>query len=291
MFIHLKDFLKTIVPRHIKSQIRTQLIGLHCEIYKITLQKKPILEKPIFLIGAPRSGTTLSTKLFSIHPMVANWSEAGRVWDNKNYNDRDADHFWGEEKVTQQDIKRIHSRFECFRQIKGKDRFVNKHPRNSVRIDYILKIFPDALFVHVIRDGRAVVNSIMRRIQLDSARQNVPFGDFCKPPNWRQFIREDKVAQAALQWREIVKYILSKRNDLGDSYYEYKYEDLCSDPRKTLTSVFQYAGLSVSDTFMNAVPEKYKNMNYKYKEVFSDSQIKTINSIQYDLLKELGYER
>ncbi|MCP3927694.1 MAG: sulfotransferase [Bacteroidetes bacterium] len=285
-----KQLLKTIVPSRLRSQIRTELLSLRCQFYQKSLKEDPKLSKPIFIIGAPRSGTTLSIRLFSSHPEVANWSEAGRIWDPGSYDDPNADHFWSGDQVTNQAIERLHSRFECYRQIENKKRFVNKHPRNSVRIDYIRKIFPDALFIHVVRDGRAVVNSIINRIERDSARQKVPFGDFCKPPSWQHFLRDDPVEQAALQWREIVSYVLSKRNELGSCYYQFKYEDLCVNPRKTLRSAFKFADMAVSEDIWSTFPETFKNMNYKYKEIFADTQISTINSIQIELLKELGYE-
>lgn len=241
------------------------------------------------MIGCPRSGTTISVKLFAVHPWVANWSEAGRIWDPAGYDDPGADHCWGTDRVTEEASRRLHSRFEWYRRRQRKQRFINKHPRNSVRIDYIRAIFPDALFIHVIRDGRAVVNSIVKRIERDQDRRPLPFGDFCKPPEWRRYLREDPVEQAALQWREITGYILSRRSELGARYHEFKYEDMCREPRRVLASAFEFAGLPVTDEILVRIPERLENMNYKFREALTPAQVATVNGIQKALLEQLGY--
>ena len=102
------------------------------------------LAEPIFLVGSPRSGTTLTVNLFGTHPDVANWSEGGRLWDPIHYHDPEADHHWTAEDATPGQIRRLHRWCEWYRQSHGKARFVNKHPRNSVRIDYLRRVFPDA---------------------------------------------------------------------------------------------------------------------------------------------------
>ena len=287
--LNTKQVLKAIVPAHLRPTAKQQFNNLHYHLWKVGARQEPILKEPIFMIGCPRSGTTISVNLFARHPWVANWSEAGRVWDPAGYHDPSADHCWDVDRVTGEAARRLHSRFEWYRQLHKKRRFINKHPRNSVRIDYIRAIFPDALFIHVIRDGRAVVNSIVKRIERDPERQRFPFGDFCKPPQWRQYLRDDPIEQAALQWREITAYILGKRSELGDRYYEFKYEDMCLRPREVFAAAFEFADLPAGDEFLAMIPESLKNMNYKVEEELSPAQIATINAIQKELLDRLRY--
>jgi len=287
--LNTKQVLKAIVPAHLRPIAKQQFNNLHYHLWRVSAREEPILKEPIFMIGCPRSGTTISVNLFAMHPWLANWSEAGRVWDPAGYHDTGADHCWGADKVTGETIRRLHSRFEWYRQLHKKRRFINKHPRNSVRIDYIRAIFPDALFIHVIRDGRAVVNSIVKRIERDPERQHVPFGDFCKPPQWRCYLREDPIEQAALQWREITGYILGKRSELGSRYYEFKYEDMCLRPRQVFAAAFAFAGLPISDELLAEIPQRLKNMNYKVGQELSPAQIANVNTIQNELLEALQY--
>lgn len=289
MLITTKQVLKTIVPSPIRSTTKKQINNLHYHFWRYRTRGELALKEPIFMIGCPRSGTSVSVRLFATHPWIANWSEAGRIWDPTDYHNPNADHFWDANEATEQAARRLHSKFEWCRQRHKKRRFINKHPRNSVRIDYIRAIFPDALFIHVIRDGRAVVNSIVRKIERESERQQIPFGNFCKPAGWRQYLRDDPIEQAALQWREIVGYILSKRSELGDRYYEFKYEDMCLKPREVFASAFEFASLPISDQFLARIPESLKNMNYKFQEELTPAQITTINVIQKELLEMLQY--
>ncbi len=251
--------------------------------------KNPTLEKPLFMIGCPRSGTTLAVKLFASHIDVADWSEADHIWDPDNYYDKNADHQWDASMVTEKDKRRLHSVFEHYRQISGKQRFINKHPRNSLRLDYIDAIFPDALYIHVLRDGRAVVNSILEYVARRPERQQFPFGNFCKPPNWRAYLGEDLVTQSAHQWVGIVNYIIDRRESLGSRYIEVKYEDLCVNSRATYNTLYCFAGLSSDEDSLHKIPASLDSMNYKFLRSFTAGQLETIESIQGKLLRQLGY--
>jgi hypothetical protein len=269
---------------------REALNNLRFQLWRYRFVGEPTLEKPIFMIGCPRSGTTIAQKLFATHPWVADWSEAGQIWDPVDYYNPEADHAWDADRVTEADARRLHARFEWYRQTHKKQRFLNKHPRNSVRLDYIRTVFPDAFFIHVIREGRAVVSSILTKIQGEPDQRNIPFGNFCKPPHWREYLHDDPVEQAAFQWREITRYILDRRDTLGNRYHEFRYEDMCARPQEVFEQAFRNVDLPISEVILSTIPQRLKNMNHKYGETLSQEQIHTINAIQGDLLRQLGYE-
>lgn len=116
------------------------------------------IERPIFIIGAARSGTTmLAETILSRHPDIAYLSEPNPTWGFGNaYKPHDV---LTESDVTQRGANHIRKVFEKFLISSGKRRFMEKTPRNCLRMPYIRKIFPDAKFVHVIRDGRDVAVS------------------------------------------------------------------------------------------------------------------------------------
>ncbi len=289
MMSKLRSKLKALTPDPAIAAVRELADELGFRLWHSRLEEAPVLERPILMIGCPRSGTSVAVRLFARHPLVANRTEAGPIWDPEHFADPEADHHWDADLVTEEDARRLHARFEYYRQRANKVRLINKHPRNSVRIGYIRRIFPDACFIHVIRDGRAVAHSIVSRTRREPLRQDIPFGNFCKPPQWREFLRHDPLEQAALQWREIVRHVLDWREELGNHYHEFRYEDMCARPREVFAAAFEFAGLPVSDRVLLSIPKALTNMNFKYREQLSQDQIHTITLVQRELLSELGY--
>lgn len=252
------------------------------------------LAQPILMVGCPRSGTSIAGVLFARHPDVAGFSEAGEVWDPRRYADPQAEHHWTAADLTPQEAARLHDRFEFARRVRSLRppgrRLFNKHPRNSVRLEFLDAVFPDATYIHVVRDGRAVVHSLLEMLEREPERKTVPLGAFCKPPGWRDLLRDDPVEQAALQWREIVGYILAQGETLGPRYHHFRYEDLCADVRGVLGRSFAAAGLRADDAVLARLPERLPLRNFKWQATFSPAQVDTLLRIQGPLLRHLGYD-
>jgi hypothetical protein len=104
---------------------------------------------------------------------------------------------------------------------RGKPRFADKTPRYVLDIPLLSRLLPDALFVHVIRDGRSVALSYMDR----------PFGPRTVP-------------QAAIYWRRRIREGRAAGVSLGPNrYYELEYEELTSEPEKTLRRLCGFLAL------------------------------------------------
>ncbi len=247
------------------------------------------LVAPVFLVGSPRSGTSLAVDLFGTHPEVANWSEAGRLWDPVDYRNPEADHHWPAERATPAQIARLHRWCEWYRRKEGKARFVNKHPRNSVRIGYLRRVFPDARFIHVIRDGRAVAASIRTQVRSRPRRAAQPLGGFCRPPGWRTLMRDDPVEENALVWRAIVKHVRAEGARLGNDYCEVRYEALCAEPRRVYAELFHFAGLWSGEAAMAGIPAEPLERSDAWRETLATEEIATVEKAAGDLLAELGY--
>ncbi len=286
--MRLKEVLKRVLPLSVRVALRGAAFEPGYHLWRYTRGRGQRVERPIFMLGCPRSGTTIAAELFALHPDVANLSEAADVWDPRHYRDLEADHYWTAAQVTRGDAARLHARFEYVRRYLGKERFFNKYPRNSVRIEYIRAVFPDAVFLHVIRDGRAVVASVLEFIRARPRLQNAAMA-LCHPPDWRELLREDRAEQCALQWRAVVSYVLSKKAELGPAYHEFRYEELCDDPRGVLAAAWRFAGLRVEEETLAKVPERLDSQNYKWKETLSSRQIEQVARIQGPLLAQMGY--
>lgn len=292
--------LKTIngVRRFPLLFAHTLFYELLYELYRHTFGRNKMVKKPIFMVGLPHSGTTISMKLLATHPDIANFSEVNTILQPLGYFDyKNGDHFKTENDATKNEFTRLHSRFSFHCWLKDKNRFFNKSPMNSVRISFLREIFPDAFFIHIIRDGRGVVNSLIRglpakwetedRFKKVSERRN-PFPG-TKPPNWRELLRDNPIEQHALQWCEVIKYALEDGKRCGAKVKYIRYEDLCENTKDVMNDIFSFCELGTSKNKQSKIPAKLTSQNYKWKNNFSQAEILLIVNIQSEVLKKFGY--
>jgi hypothetical protein len=133
---------------------------------------------PFFIVGAPRTGTTLLRRMLSSHSRVAIPPESGFMAEylaadrvpldvrKRLLCDDPELHYWGI-RPTCNDLRPCVSMGECFEFLhrtyavaQGKDRWGNKTPKLVRHAELLLRHFPTARFVHMVRDGRAVACSL-----------------------------------------------------------------------------------------------------------------------------------
>jgi len=204
------------------------------------------LDRFCFIVGCGRSGTTLLRAMLDAHPMLAvpyesHWVVAHarrrRVYERGGGFDVDAfcadlatdERFarWdvpiGELARSLRDdpvatypdaVRRVYAIYAARR---GKPRYANKTGKYVLRIPELVGMFPEAVFVHLIRDGRNVALS----------RRAVAWGS-------------DRFDEAVLSWREQVRAARRAARRLGlspDRYLEVRYEHLVTDPEEVARRV------------------------------------------------------
>ena len=127
----------------------------------------------------------------------------------------------------------------------GKGRFITKYTGWS-RIEFIRSIFPDARFIHIVRDGRAVAYSYT----------TVPWWDGwagVDQSRWRSLSEESLdtlarydysfVALAALQWKTLINNI-SDRSELlpKEDLLVLRHEDMARDPMGAAYESIAFSG-------------------------------------------------
>lgn len=115
----------------------------------------------IVLLGPARSGTTfLGRTALSRADSLCYWGEPNYVWMHGHA-------YKSHDKLTAADatesVKRyIRARFEGRFQESGASVLLEKTPANCLRLPFIREVFPEARYIHLVRDGRAVVRSAMK---------------------------------------------------------------------------------------------------------------------------------
>ena len=282
--------------------------------------------KPIFIVGCGRSGTTIFNDILSWHKDLA-WisdystkyytrlpvsaylcklyrskfmqyilgkrlpkpAEGNVLWDRCHPVDNSPyDPALAEIDVNSESFSRCRKLVSDHIRYSGKKRFINKNTRNSRRIRYLNEIFPDALFIHVLRDGRAVVASLL----------NVRWWKRFKPwfINDRKLenpvaARRDPEGLAAQVWLfEVAKVLDDKKYLDPDRYLEVKYEEFVSNPILAMTAVCNFCELDWSPDFEQHIKSiNIRNMNYRYKERLTREQILKLNKTIKELSDRLDY--
>ncbi|MFO0944503.1 MAG: sulfotransferase [Planctomycetota bacterium] len=125
-----------------------------------------VLKKPIIVIGAPRSGTTILGECFAAHRDLEYIEEPRLTW--RYGNDDKSDRLLPAD-ARPEVIQHIRSSFAKRILDKGKTRLLEKTPSNSLRLGFVDRVFPDCKFVHIRRNSVDSALSI-RRFWLDHAK-------------------------------------------------------------------------------------------------------------------------
>lgn len=206
---------------------------------------------PIFIGGAGRSGTTLLRVILDSHPNIAcglelkltEWVVHARF--NFASFVKALNPPLREYHLTPEDINTIFAQMllsfmENYRKAVGKRRVAEKSPNNVFFFEHLAVMFPDSPLIHVIRDGRDVVCSLLTMDWPD-----IRTG---KPLDYTRDIRK-----AAEYW---VSSVEAGKRALGhptakQNYLELKYEHLVENPEATLRHLFEFIGEPWDPAVMN----------------------------------------
>jgi hypothetical protein len=269
------------------------------------------IEKPIFIVSLPRSGSWVFYRKLARHPDLA-WIaratrkfptsmamnrllgpfrkgsvpvEGSRIW---RCFAREEDDALGREDLTPAARRYVRRLVETQTRLARKSRFLSKYPRNGLRLAWLDGIFPDALFIHLVRDGRAVARSILEQRDRHGGRE-VWWGS--RPPGWRELLARDPVEQAGLQWKLCIEHTRAAAATLGPGrYLEQRYEDFCEAPAEVLRRVGAFCGLAWPEALLEEIVGDVRSQNYKWRERLGAEEIEGMEKVAGDLLKDVGYE-
>lgn len=213
------------------------------------------LHKPIFIIGCSRSGTTAVYKTFSESSHLASLhKESHEMWDMLH---PPSAKDWQSHALTAADAApsdmEVVTRF--FYSRLGRKQMVDKANQNCFRIPYLLKLFPDAVFVWVKRSGPDNINSLLhgwnRPDEYGAWSKDLPAKiriDGGKYTRWCFFLFPgwEKMTHAAIeevctaQWIAANQTVLDAKSRVPDpQWVEIFYEDILTDAVGTFHQAFE----------------------------------------------------
>lgn len=178
--------------------------------------------------------------------------------------------------------------FGAYARHQGKERYGDKTPIYVQHLPLIAELLPEAVFVHVVRDGRNVALSLL----------DAGWG----PQAWEH---------AALHWRLQVRQGRAAGRALGaDRYREIRYEDLLDDPEGEVRALCRFLDLEFDGamlryfegaaSLLRAEPHPHEHENLRlpptkglrdWRTTVSAAEVARFEALAGDLLGELGYER
>lgn len=122
--------------------------------------------RPVVIVGAPRSGTNILRDVLTRHPGLVTWDcdEINYVW--RYGNRRHPTDEFRREFAHRRARDYIRSRFGRLER-PGVTHIVEKTCANSLRVGFVDAVLPEARYIFIVRDGRDVIASAMKRWQAD----------------------------------------------------------------------------------------------------------------------------
>lgn len=267
--------------------------------------------EPIFIVGSPRSGTTLLFQILDASPHLASLGAEGHLlWDtyHRMSSGEGRSHALTADDVSDGERRALYWAIE---KLAGQLRFLDKTPRNALRIPYLNRLFPDAHFVFLKRDGRAAVSSLITawrdgddrfttaNVETDIDGYGGRGWRFLLPPGWQAFQHGHTLADVcAFQWVSSNEAILQAKGTIAaERWTEVAYEDLVATPTETIdrllsairlpasAEVMAAAEATASTTTATAVtspePEKWKREN--------PDEVASILPAILPMMRRLGY--
>ncbi len=286
------------------------------------------IERPIFIVGAGRSGSTVLHQILAEHPQVVWLSGVTSRWPGHPVRNRifmqaldipvvgavlrqlatpgESYPFWDLHyrgfsrpfrdliagdlmPATSRSVREAFEKMTTHR----RDRLLLKIT-GWPRLAFLNAIFPDARFIHLVRDGRAVAASLL----------NVPFwSGWQGPEKWRwgslsaemqaQWAGHDYsfIILAALQWKILMDAMECARASIpAGSFLQVHYEALCSAPRQTLEEISDFARLPWSRRLDKAIrAHALKSRNEKWRSQFTGEQQAALAEVLAEPLSRYGY--
>jgi len=269
------------------------------------------MDPPVIVLGVGRSGTTLLRVMLDRSSQIAIPYESFFVTPLAHRHGRrpklddfldDLGRFyqlyeWG---IAPEDVRprlregmttgeAISAVFEVYAEREGKLRWGDKTPLYMQHLRLLERLFPDALWVHLVRDGRDAALSFLE----------LPEGF-----SGKTWALPRTAAQFAARWRTEILAARKLGTHVGARYLELRYEDLVTEPERELRRVCEHASLTWEPAMLEHadVPEvssmpEHRNIAQPptpglrdWRTQMSRKDALAFEQVAGDVLRSAGYE-
>lgn len=243
-------------------------------------------DRLVFVVGSPRSGTTFLAGAIGSVPGFLDLGEVAPVKaaipDLVRRPPEDAS-------------RRLRRTLAIARRagLVGSVRAVEQTPEMAYLIDVAARAYPQAQFVHIVRDGRDVVCSLLEKRWLGAGMSGADDAGLALGEHARHWVEPERVDEfaaaseprrAAWAWRSYVSAV----RGAGAPVHELRYEALAADPAAAASDLARYLGASEGE-LARALALVHESSVGRYRTDLTAEQLADVGSEAGDLLRELGY--
>jgi Sulfotransferase family/Aspartyl/Asparaginyl beta-hydroxylase len=230
------------------------------------------LNRPVFIIAAPRSGSTLlfetltsSKSAMSVggeaHLMIEGIPELRVGAPGVQSNRLTEEHFKPEYRERIEDYVQQRLQNASGEAVSGTAlRFVEKTPKNALRIPFLNAAFEDALFVFLWRDPRENISSIMEAWRSGNWKTYNGLKGFdgpwslLLPPGWQHMNGRPLEEIAAFQWETTNRIALEDLSNLpAGKWISLSYANLIAQPRAAVLRICEFASIAPDEDLLQRV--------------------------------------
>ncbi len=243
-----------------------------------------MLENPLFIVAAPRSGSTLLFETLAksdcictvggeAHWLVENIPELRPGEANVSSNRLTAEHVTETSRdfIVSQIVERLVDNKGNRIDAGGPRVFLEKTPKNALRIPFFDRIFPGARFVFLWRDPRQNISSIMeawRSGRFVTYKQLAGFTgpwSLLLPPGYQQLTNRPLEETAAFQWDAANRIILNDLEKLDSKrWMNIDYASIVADPKGSMTRILDFARIPLDPDFAEYLGRPLPNSRYTH---------------------------
>jgi tetratricopeptide (TPR) repeat protein len=218
--------------------------------------------QPIFILGFPRSGTTLLEQMLSRHSRIAAGDELPFVSDIAatlqrllesplSYPEALSELWMGDRQQGLNDLRDVYlhraAQMGVFKP--DKDLFTDKMPLNETHLGLISLIFPKAPLIHVVRHPLDVMVSIMGNM--------LTHGFHCA----------SSLVSAATHYARIMQLVAHYRAEIDLSLHTLRYEDLLTEPEETLRALCGFLSVAYEPASLVFHESRHHSRTASYAQV------------------------
>jgi hypothetical protein len=236
-----------------------------------------VCPNPIFILGAPRSGTTVLAESLATHSQLWASDESEILMDlfGRAHVDNAFDRVstlrggsWlrkeGVEKAELLGFLGLGMNALFTSRSRGK-RWIDHTNLYTLMAETLAEMFPGALFLHALRDGRRAVHSTLHfanRFGEEERAAKIPCGRIAP---WAADFRE-----ACKVWAQYVEAAISFASRYADRCLTVDNEELIADPRDVFSRVFDFIGVPFENTPIDFV--RTNRINTSFPEIYKTTK-------------------